>query len=221
MDIDRRYYNRNTGSYYNNYANINLQPGYQQLSGGQALDFVRFRHTDSDLYRVARQQSFVRAFREQVRANFSPLKVPSLVHSLAGNIEIAEGGHPVSLNQIAQLRALRVRAAERPPLPGPHRERALRPRLPGVVADIQKAVQQFTNPDVQSSKAANAAALGRKLKTKAPPPAVGDGDGAERQRRRRRRRQHLVLARAARLQDAACRRTTCCRTRRVRTTSTR
>src|SRR5205085_9124438 len=40
MDVDRRYYNRNTGSYYDNYANINLQPGYQKLSGGQALDFV-------------------------------------------------------------------------------------------------------------------------------------------------------------------------------------
>ena len=77
-----------------NYATINLQPGYQQLSGGQALDFVRFRHTDSDLYRVARQQEFVRSFREQVQANFSPLKVPSLVHTIAGNIEIAEGGHP-------------------------------------------------------------------------------------------------------------------------------
>ena len=35
--------------------------------------------------------------------------------------------------------------------------------------DVQNAVQQFTSPDVESSKAANAAALGRKLKQKAPP----------------------------------------------------
>ena len=35
--------------------------------------------------------------------------------------------------------------------------------------EIQKAVQDFSNPDVESSKAANAAALGRKLKQKAPP----------------------------------------------------
>ena len=48
MDVDRRYYNRNTGSAYDNYANIDLQPGYQKLTGGQALDFVRFRHTDDD-----------------------------------------------------------------------------------------------------------------------------------------------------------------------------
>ncbi len=48
MDVDRRYYNKNTGSAYDNYANIDLQPGYQRLDGQQALDFVRFRHTDSD-----------------------------------------------------------------------------------------------------------------------------------------------------------------------------
>ncbi len=38
-------------------------------------------------------------------------------------------------------------------------------------SDIQDAVDQFVNPDVTSSKAANAAALGRKLKQKTPPPA--------------------------------------------------
>ena len=61
MDVDRRYYNNN-----GLYSAINLQPGYQKLNGYQALSFVRFRHTDSDLYRNARQQSFVRAFKDQV-----------------------------------------------------------------------------------------------------------------------------------------------------------
>jgi hypothetical protein len=171
MDVDRRYYNRNTGASFNNYANINLQPGYQKLSGGQALDFVRFRHTDSDLYRVARQQSFVRAFREQVRANFSPFKVPSLIKSLAGNIEIAEGGHPVSLNQVVSYALFAYG------LPSGH---LFQDRIENVVCglgcqasstDIQSAVRQFSNPDVGSSKAANAAALGQKVKTKAPPPS--------------------------------------------------
>jgi LCP family protein required for cell wall assembly len=171
MDVDRRYYNRNTGSSLNNYANINLQPGYQKLGGGQALDFVRFRHTDSDLYRVARQQAFVRGFREQVKANFSAYKVPSLVHTIAGNIEIAEGGHPVSLNQIASYALFAYG------LPTGH---LFQDRIENVVCglgcqasstDIQKAVQDFTNPDVGSSKAANAAALGQKVKQKAPPPS--------------------------------------------------
>ena len=77
MDIDRRYYNRNTGAAYDNYANIDLQPGYQKLTGGQALDFVRFRHTDYDFYRLARQQQFVRAFKEQVAQSFDFTSSPS------------------------------------------------------------------------------------------------------------------------------------------------
>ena len=61
LDVDRRYYNKNVGTSGTDYANIDLQPGYQHLTGKQALDFVRFRHTDSDLYRLARQQQFVGA----------------------------------------------------------------------------------------------------------------------------------------------------------------
>ena len=67
IDVDRRYYNSHSGP--TGYATINLQPGYQKLNGSQALDFVRFRHTDSDLYRNARQQSFVRALKDQVHSN--------------------------------------------------------------------------------------------------------------------------------------------------------
>ena len=67
MDVDRRYFNDRGGDF--GYATINLFPGYQKLGGYQALDFVRYRHTDSDLYRVARQQLFVRAFKDQIKAN--------------------------------------------------------------------------------------------------------------------------------------------------------
>ena len=61
VDVDHRYFNDNSG--YDRYATIDLQPGYQKLSGRQALDYVRFRHTDSDLHRNARQQDFVGALR--------------------------------------------------------------------------------------------------------------------------------------------------------------
>ena len=171
MDVDRRYYNRNTGSVYNNFANINLQPGYQKLDGQQALDFVRYRHTDSDLYRVARQQEFVRAFREQVGANFSPFSVPSLVNAITRNIEVAEGGRKLQGKQVYNYALFAYG------LPSGH---LFQDRIENVVCslgcqasttDVQKAVQTFSNPDVQSSKTANAAALGRKIKTKAPPPA--------------------------------------------------
>jgi LCP family protein required for cell wall assembly len=61
-DVDHRYYN-NTAN--DNYSSIDVQPGYQRLCGSNqstsgALAFVRFRHTDSDIVRNARQQDFLR-----------------------------------------------------------------------------------------------------------------------------------------------------------------
>ncbi len=62
VDVDRRYYIApNTGT-----AEINLQPGYQALCGFDALSFVRYRHTDNDIVRSARQQSFLREARAKV-----------------------------------------------------------------------------------------------------------------------------------------------------------
>ncbi len=57
----RRYYNKNLHTAGTNFADINLWPGYQKLNGAKALDYVRFRHTDSDLFRIARQQQSSRA----------------------------------------------------------------------------------------------------------------------------------------------------------------
>jgi polyisoprenyl-teichoic acid--peptidoglycan teichoic acid transferase len=58
--VDRRYYNRNVGTLETNYADIDLQPGYQKLDGEQALAFARYRHDDSDFVRAARQQLLLR-----------------------------------------------------------------------------------------------------------------------------------------------------------------
>jgi polyisoprenyl-teichoic acid--peptidoglycan teichoic acid transferase len=64
-DVDHRYYNRSQPfPSPDNYSSIDIQPGYQKLCGDSqvrgALAFVRFRHTDSDLVREARQQDFLR-----------------------------------------------------------------------------------------------------------------------------------------------------------------
>src|SRR3954453_804799 len=42
------------------FAAINVPAGYQKLDGADALAYVRYRHTDSDLFRNARQQDFLR-----------------------------------------------------------------------------------------------------------------------------------------------------------------
>jgi LCP family protein required for cell wall assembly len=66
-DVDHRYYNNTalTG-----YSSIDIRPGYQKLCGDNqaetgALAFVRFRHTDSDIVRNARQQDFLRWAKQQ------------------------------------------------------------------------------------------------------------------------------------------------------------
>ena len=67
-DVDHRYYNLSAPGP-NNYSSIDIQPGYQKLCGTDpirgALPFVRFRHTDSDLVRNARQQDFIRWAKDQ------------------------------------------------------------------------------------------------------------------------------------------------------------
>jgi LCP family protein required for cell wall assembly len=66
VNVDHHYFNQNLGSSETNYTSINLQPGYQKLCYENALDYVRYRHTDSDFVRVARQQDFLRNLREQI-----------------------------------------------------------------------------------------------------------------------------------------------------------
>ncbi len=66
-DVDRRYYHSNLGvPPSEQYSEIDVQPGYQLLCGKKALEYVRYRHTDTDLVRSARQQDFISAARERV-----------------------------------------------------------------------------------------------------------------------------------------------------------
>jgi LCP family protein required for cell wall assembly len=66
-DVDRRYFHSNLGvPPSEQYSEINIQPGYQLLCGVKALQYVRYRHTDTDIVRSARQQSFISDARHQV-----------------------------------------------------------------------------------------------------------------------------------------------------------
>jgi LCP family protein required for cell wall assembly len=64
VDIDRRYFNSHGGP--GGYAVIDLKPGYQKLCGSDSLDYVRYRHTDDDFVRAARQQDFLRQAKGQI-----------------------------------------------------------------------------------------------------------------------------------------------------------
>jgi LCP family protein required for cell wall assembly len=84
VPVDQRYFNKNIGTLETDYSNIDLWPGYQRLDGSQALAFVRFRHTDSDFYRAARQQLFLReAMRQALAEKFDLPRVRRLLRAFA------------------------------------------------------------------------------------------------------------------------------------------
>jgi LCP family protein required for cell wall assembly len=165
LDVDRRYYNKNVGTSATDFANIDLQPGYQHLTGKQALDFVRFRHTDSDLYRLARQQLFVGAARQQVAKSLGLSTVLGIVNTVTQNhyMEVERGGRAVNLSDIKKYASFAYK------LPHGH---VFQVKIQNIVgqnelatdqSNIANAVQQFLNPDVGEASTATAVALGRKL----------------------------------------------------------
>jgi polyisoprenyl-teichoic acid--peptidoglycan teichoic acid transferase len=64
-DVDRRYFNQNIGTADTNFSSIDIQAGYQKLCDENALAYVRYRHTDTDIVRSARQQDFIRDAKDQ------------------------------------------------------------------------------------------------------------------------------------------------------------
>ncbi len=94
MDVDRPYLNETLP-----WEHIKLQPGYQLLNGADALDYVRFRHDDNiDFGRMARQQQFIGAVREQALGWNLTFKIPSLVKALFANLDT-----DLSANDIIRL----------------------------------------------------------------------------------------------------------------------
>jgi polyisoprenyl-teichoic acid--peptidoglycan teichoic acid transferase len=67
VDIDRQYFHTNEGLAVGDYfSEIDIQAGYQMLCGDRALQYVRYRHTDNDIVRAARQQNFLREARQKI-----------------------------------------------------------------------------------------------------------------------------------------------------------
>jgi LCP family protein required for cell wall assembly len=172
VDVDRRYLNDNSG--YERYATIDLQPGYQKLNGSDALDFVRYRHTDSDLYRVARQQLFVDAFRKAVTTSFSATNIPKIVKTITDNVQVGVAG-----NKEIDKRTLWQYALLAYQLPGGS---VFQSKIENLTDDgafnilappesLKAAIDEFARPDVEAPEKATDVALGRKPKAKkAPPP---------------------------------------------------
>lgn len=86
VDVDQRYFNDNSDAYYGEeYEPIDIYPGYQKLSGKDALAYVRYRHTDSDFMRIARQQYFIRDVKAQSLKWGNLARIPELADVFASN----------------------------------------------------------------------------------------------------------------------------------------
>ncbi len=120
VNVDHHYYNANVGSTETDYTSIDLQPGYQKLCYENALDYVRYRHTDSDFVRVARQQDFLRDLREQISPSNELGQIDTVAKAVGRAIsttfhasasELIELAKLIAFSQGKPLRQVKFRSA--------------------------------------------------------------------------------------------------------------
>ncbi len=182
MDVDRRYFNDNEGlGTGQTYSAIDVQSGYQRLNGRDALAFVRYRHTDSDLYRNARQQEFVKAVKQQVSGLGAAWKLRGVVESITSNVTVGVGGggelstdtllsYAKLAYQLPSGNVAQVRLDPNTDLvdSGPPYY-----QLTAVPGSLERAVEDFANPDPEAGDTAATVATGGKprSRTRQGPPA--------------------------------------------------
>ncbi|MEM1368692.1 MAG: LCP family protein [Cyanobacteria bacterium P01_H01_bin.15] len=67
---------------------INLKEGQQHLDGEKAVQFLRFRHDNyGDIGRVQRQQTLIRAVKEQIFRPSIAIKLPKLLSVIQNNVD--------------------------------------------------------------------------------------------------------------------------------------
>jgi len=169
LDIDRRYYNPEGSGY----AAIDIEPGYQKLNGQDALDFVRYRHTDSDIYRLARTQLFVQSFKQALAGQFSPTDLPRIVKTVTDSVEVGQSDNKEF--DVRTLLGYGLFLYDRPNVYQSKIDLSCygEDDVAAITVDdscIRSAVSDFVTPDVEASEKATAVALGRKPKTAVPLP---------------------------------------------------
>ncbi len=164
LTVDQRYFNQNDGSAATDYSSIDLQPGFQKLSGRQALAFARFRHLDSDVMRNARQQAFLREFRSRIDIWGAATRGLQLVNTIESYIRfIPAKGHKLSTDHLFQLSrdisaippsnsvTIRLRTSAYPFDPN---------RLVASDADVRTAVAALLHPNPKAGTEATTKELG-------------------------------------------------------------
>ena len=171
LPVDRRYYNNNDGTAAHDYMSINIQPGYQLVTGVNSLAFARYRHTDSDLIRMARQQTFVREFKKRVDRWGLATRLIELISIMRDNLKVL-GSNKQPIDARTLLDYGRLIAS----IP---RGNTFQVRLDDISSSttnpgkleaspqaVQTAVNKFLNPDMQSGQAIASRDIGKDAKAK-------------------------------------------------------
>jgi LCP family protein required for cell wall assembly len=169
VDVDHRYLcNEQTCP---GIAKIDLQPGYQRLRASQALAYVRFRHFDSDLYRVERQQLFLRALKQQITTSLGLETLFDIVDAVEKNVVIGRGG-----NKPLDLKLIKDYVFFARSIPPGHLFQAKIEGLTGYAElaapqeSVAAAVRDFVQPDVNAPAKARDVAFGIKRRSDTPRP---------------------------------------------------
>jgi LCP family protein required for cell wall assembly len=135
-DIDRDYYNDSAQFQY-----INIDPGYQRLCSREALQYVRYRYTDTDLVRSARQQDFLRQAKQQITTTKLIDESGRLMKIFGRNTSTDPGLR--SRSEVLRLLKLAIFSA-RQPIQEIHFQGTIGPSyVEASDAQVKKLVQQF------------------------------------------------------------------------------
>ena len=84
------------------HLHIHLKPGFQHLNGQQAMGFVRFRHSDSDLVRTHRQQTLIAALKTKLRSPEALAQIGPMLDKIDRHIDTdLSPGQEVALARFA------------------------------------------------------------------------------------------------------------------------
>jgi LCP family protein required for cell wall assembly len=111
VPVDQHYYHVNTPGT-EQYSQIDIPPGYQRLDGKNALAYARYRHTDSDFYRNARQQTFLQAFQARTSEKLHGIGLDQLgtmkdvAETVAKSVQVTGPNGPPSVQTLISYAGL-------------------------------------------------------------------------------------------------------------------
>jgi LCP family protein required for cell wall assembly len=139
-DVDRRYFHSNVGvPPSQQYSEIDIKAGYQRLCGKDALAYARYRHSDTDLVRSARQQDFLREARQRVPISTLLGDYPKLIKIFTSytTSDVSDAGQFLEvLRLFFDARGAAIKEVHFPAVLGPSYVYASKPA-------IRRAVDQF------------------------------------------------------------------------------